>query len=196
LSLAEKQTTTDSLLVTHRVMGLSLLLTGNPAGARVHQDRAITVYDTAQHQKLAMRFGVDIRVTSFVYRSLAQWLLGYPNAARQDAEDALKEAREIGHAGTAMVALAVAPITFMLLGNYVTAGSLLDELAQLADQKDAIMWKAMANMIEGCLSALTDDPSHSMRVTTSGILASNQKAAAGQRCQTRPKPSVTRRSEG
>ena len=39
------------------------------------------------------------------WRSLACWLLGYPEAALADAEHALKDAREIGHAATLMYAL-------------------------------------------------------------------------------------------
>ena len=40
------------------------------------------------------------------YRSRALWMLGYPEAALADAEHALKDAREIGHAATLMYALA------------------------------------------------------------------------------------------
>ena len=46
------------------------------------------------------------------YRSLALWLLGYPEAALADAEHALKDAREIGQAGTLMYALG--HVTFTL----------------------------------------------------------------------------------
>jgi hypothetical protein len=35
------------------------------------------------------------------------WLLGYPEASRNDAEHALKNAREIGQAATLMYALSV-----------------------------------------------------------------------------------------
>ena len=39
------------------------------------------------------------------FRSLALWLLGYPEAALADADQALKDAREIGQAATLMYAL-------------------------------------------------------------------------------------------
>ena len=50
---------------------------------------------------LAKTLGVSI----LSYRSLALWLLGYPEAALADAERALKDAREIGQAATLMFAL-------------------------------------------------------------------------------------------
>ena len=39
------------------------------------------------------------------HRSMALWVLGYPEAALADADHALKDAREIGHAATLMYAL-------------------------------------------------------------------------------------------
>ena len=49
------------------------------------------------------------------YRSLALWLLGYPEAALADADHALKNAREIGQAATLMFALIHASLTHICL---------------------------------------------------------------------------------
>ena len=68
-------------------------------------DQALALYDPAEHRPLATRFGQDVRVAILSYRSLALWLLGYPEAALADAEQALKDAREIGQAATLMFAL-------------------------------------------------------------------------------------------
>ena len=65
----------------------------------------MALYDPAEHRPLATRFGVDTGVSVLTYRSTALWLLGYPDAALADTEQALKDAREIGHAATLMYAL-------------------------------------------------------------------------------------------
>ena len=57
------------------------------------------------------------------YRSLALWMLGYPEAALADADHALKDAREIGQAATLMYALAITSLTHILCGNYATANA-------------------------------------------------------------------------
>ncbi len=100
LALAEKQRATAPIMVGHRLMGLSLLLTGDIAGGRGHLDQAIALYDPAEHRPLATRFGQDVGVAALIFRSWALWLLGYPDAALRQAEDALKMAREIGQAAT------------------------------------------------------------------------------------------------
>ena len=103
LALAEKQRATVPLMIGHRLMGISLLFTGDIAVARAHLDQAIALYDPAEHRPLATRFGVDSRVSILSFRSLALWLLGYPEAALRDADDALKNAREMGQAATLML---------------------------------------------------------------------------------------------
>ena len=96
LALAEKQAMVAPRMVGHRLMGMSLLLTGEVAAGRAHLDRALALYDPTEHRPLATRFGQDVGVATLRFRSLALWLLGYPDAALADANHALKDAREIG----------------------------------------------------------------------------------------------------
>jgi hypothetical protein len=81
LALAEKQTATVPLMIAHRLKGISLLFTGNIADSRVHYDRAIALYDPAEHRALATRFGQDVRVAILAYRAMALSLLGYSDTA-------------------------------------------------------------------------------------------------------------------
>jgi hypothetical protein len=59
LALAQKQGATVPLVVGHRIMGTSLMSTGDIAEGRAHCDRALALYDPAEHRALAMRFGHD-----------------------------------------------------------------------------------------------------------------------------------------
>ena len=171
LSLAEKQGATVPLMVGHRLMGFSLMLTGDIAEGRGHLDQAIALYDPAEHHPLATRFGQDVRVAILSHRSMALWLLGYPEAALRDADDALKDAREIGQAATVMFALNFAVFTHFFCGNYATATALVDELVALADQKGALYWKALGTAYQGCVLALTGKAADAIHVITSGIAA-------------------------
>ena len=79
-------------------------------------------------------------------RSRALWVLGYPEAARADTENALKDAREIGQAGTLVYALAVAPLTLIHCGDFATATTQFEELVALADETGALFWKPLGMM--------------------------------------------------
>ena len=110
-------------------------------------------------------------MADLVYRSLALWLLGYPEAALADAEHALKDAREIGHAATLMYALVHTSWTHIYCGNYAAANAQSDELVALADEKGASFWKAIGMMMQGCVLALTGKASDAVQMITSGITA-------------------------
>jgi class 3 adenylate cyclase/tetratricopeptide (TPR) repeat protein len=105
LTLAGKQQASIPLMVAHRSSGIALLHTGDFAQCRSHFDRAIALYDPVKHRPLATRFGGDIGATILVFRSIALWILGYPLSAQADAEYALSNARETGHAVTLMYTL-------------------------------------------------------------------------------------------
>ena len=171
LALAEKQGATVPLMIGHRLMGMSLLATGDIAESRAHLDRAIALYDPAEHRPLATRFGQDARVSILSYRSLALWFLGYPEAALADADHALKDAREIGQAATLMYALNFIPLTHIYCGDYAAAKAQADEVVALADEKGCLFWKAFGMMNQGWLFALTGKASDAVQMITSGITA-------------------------
>ena len=170
LTLAEKQGATGSLMIGHRLMGNSLLLTGELAEGRGHFDRALALYDPARHRPLATRFGQDIQVAALTFRSLVLWVLGYPEAALADADQALKDARAIGQAATLMYALHV-PFPCIQCGNYVRAKALTDELVTLANEKGALFWKALGTMNQACVLTLTGKAPDAIQMFTSGIAA-------------------------
>jgi predicted ATPase len=110
-------------------------------------------------------------VTALGWRELALWVLGYPEKAGADTDQALNDAREVGQAGTLMFALDHASLTHILCGNYATANALLDELLDLADEKGAFYWKAVGLIDQGCVLALTGKAADAVQMLTSGITA-------------------------
>jgi predicted ATPase len=171
LALAEKQRATAPLMIGHRLMGMSLLFTGDIAEGREHLDQAIALYDPAERRPLATRFGVDAGVAILSHRSFALWLLGYPEAALRDTDDALKNAREMGQAATLMFALAYATIPYTLCGNYAAAAVYAQEIFALAEEKGSRLWKARGMMNQGCALALTGRASDAIEMLISGITA-------------------------
>jgi predicted ATPase len=171
LALAENQRATAPLLVAHRLMGSSLLTTGEDlVEGRTHLDKAIALYDRAEHSPLATRFGQDVGVVILSWRSRNAWVLGYPEAALVDAELAVKNAREIGHAPTLMYALFLASFTHTFCGSYAPARALADEFVTLADEiEGASFWKAQAMSYRSCLMALTDEAADAAQMITSAL---------------------------
>ena len=97
------------------------------------------------------------------------WQLGYPAASRNDAERAVKNAREIGQATTLMYALFHAVVDHVRSGNYVAAYTQVDELIALADERGALFWKAFGTAVRGWIFTETGKASDAVRAITSGI---------------------------
>jgi class 3 adenylate cyclase/predicted ATPase len=171
LALAEKQGGNIPLMIGHRLLGTSLLFTGDIVEGRAHLDYAIARYDPVEHRPLATRFGQDAGVAILSYRSLALWLLGFPEAALVDIEHALKDAREVGHAASLMHALAMTGDIQALCGNYAAANAQADEVIALAEEKGSLFWKVYGKVQQGYVSTMTGDASDAVERITSGIAA-------------------------
>jgi len=178
LTLAEKQGEVVPLMIGHRIMGNTLAFTGDFSGALAHYDQSLALYDPAEHHPLAARFGGhDSRVTVLSFRALALWLLGHPEAALAETDNAIKEAREIGQAATLMHAPATTNFTCIFCGNYATASALLDELVVFADGKGALSWKGAGMFHQGSILALTGKAPDAVQMLTTRITARRSTGA-------------------
>ena len=126
----------------------ALALTGDFVDGKDHYDRALAIYDPVEHRAIATRSGRDVGVTVLSFRSACLWLLGYPAASRNDAERAVKNARETGQATTLMYALYFASDSHMLCGNYAAANAQVDEVIALADEEGPRIGKHLAPQCE------------------------------------------------
>jgi class 3 adenylate cyclase/tetratricopeptide (TPR) repeat protein len=171
MALAEKQKAIVPLMIGHRMMGVSLLFVGDIAAGLANLEQAIARYDPKEHRPLATRFGTDTRGVVLCWRALALWVLGYPEAALADADYALTDAREVGQAATLMFALANTPYTQLCCGNYAAVNAQADEVAVLADEKGASLWKALGLLHRGCVLALTGHASDAVSIFTSVLPA-------------------------
>ncbi len=177
LALAERRGDTVPLMIGHRLVGTSLLYTGDLSESRKHLGQVIELYDPAEHRLLATRLGSDLRAAALSFRSWVLWLLGFPEAGLADADRALADARELGQAGTLMFALTITTVTRIFCGNYATAIRSSDELIAMADQKDGALWRAWGMIQRGRALALSGKASEAVSVISSGISAARSTGA-------------------
>jgi class 3 adenylate cyclase/predicted ATPase len=170
LALAEQQKATAAIMIGHRLLGNTLLCTGDAAEALSHLDRALSLYDPAVHRPLAMRFGHDVEAATLTFRSLALWLLGYPNSALMETDRAIAAAREIDHMPTLVFALAVTALTHICSRDHTAAAEHLEECISLAQEK-ALYSKMFAAGNRGCVWAQTGKASDAIQAINAEIAA-------------------------
>ena len=169
LALAEKQARSAALLVAHRLMGGTLLISGEFQAARLHLDRAITLYVPEEHRSLATRFGQDIGVATLVYRSLVLCRLGYPESALVDADEAVKAARNLGQAGTLLYAVGVGIFPEILCGRFRVAEARVEELFALSEKYGLPFWRGVSDLLRGCIFVATDRGDQATQLIGSGL---------------------------
>jgi class 3 adenylate cyclase/predicted ATPase len=169
MALAEKQGTIAPLMIGNRLMGWSLISTGDIQKGKTHLDRAIALYDPCVHRTLGTQFGYDVRVSALAYRSIGLWLLGYPEAALADTERALEEAREVDQAATLMFALNVTILTHLFRRDHAAATAQYDQLVGLAGEKGVSFRKATGMAKQGCTMALAGKTAEAVQMISTGI---------------------------
>jgi predicted ATPase len=152
-------------------------LTGDLVGGKEHYDRALAIYDPAEHGPVTTRSGRDLGVALLASRSSCLWLLGYPTASRDDGERAVKNAREIANAATLMFALHAAGFNHTSRRDFAAAISRFDELIVLAEERGAPYWKAAGTVLRGGLFAVFGKASDTVLAITSGITSHRSTGA-------------------
>jgi predicted ATPase len=176
LALAEKKGSKTPLMIGHYSMAVCLW-TGNFAESLLHFNQALALYDPVEVRPLVTRFSSDNRVGILCYRSIALWALGYPKAALAGTEQALSEAREIGHAATLAQALDGASLKQLISCDYAATQEQINELLALAEAKGSISWKANGVLRRAGLLALTGKPSDAVGIFTLVIPAYRSKGS-------------------
>ena len=171
LKRAKSQNMAGPVADGYRLVGTSLLMTGDIEGGRARLDRGIGLRDPIEQNPPLATIGADAKVVMLGFRSVALWLLGYPKAAHADTDQALSRAREITPVGTLMHTLSWTIFVLVLCGQYATASALVEELVALANEKDTSFWRAWGMMNKGWLIGLTGKASDAVQVMSSGIAA-------------------------
>jgi predicted ATPase len=165
LGLAEKQGAMVPRMIGHRVMGMTVLHTGNLVQGRAHYDQALALAD-----QLTTRLPISERVLTLCFRCFALWLLGYPEAALVDLDHAHTEARKIGHANDLLYALLFSTwVHLVCYRNYSTAKKAANELVKLSDKTGALVWRNQGMIYQGCVLAVTGKASEAVHMISSGL---------------------------
>ena len=97
LRQAERQPEVAPRMLGHYLLGLVLFERGALGDAVRHFEQAITAYDLREHRQLAHVYGIDLGVITRSLGALVLWLLGYPDRALVQSQEALTLAQEVTH---------------------------------------------------------------------------------------------------
>ncbi|WP_439400145.1 ATP-binding protein (plasmid) [Bradyrhizobium sp. PMVTL-01] len=157
LAFAEQEDDADPIMVGYRLVGTSRLINGNIADASGALYQAFLRYDPDQHgaaspigRSLRARFGHDVGVTMYSYRSWALWLSGQAADAEKASESLLERGDALGHDDQSQLyALWHAGITYVLLRNVDKVAEIGSKLTDLATDRQLPYWQALGDFLCG-----------------------------------------------
>jgi predicted ATPase len=167
LALAEQQENVNVKLAANFNMGLALSATGTPKGARVYFDRMVALYPAAQPSTLIAFLGWDCRFVGLSDRAVCLWLLGRPDAALTDCEEALVGARSSRHVASLLMTIPSTMFVQLACGRYDATIALADELETLCNESNLASFASTPRLIRGTISALIGSAANAVDTITS-----------------------------
>jgi class 3 adenylate cyclase/predicted ATPase len=153
LSLAQSQPSSGPLLVGHRILAYTLMLSGDYSAALAHFEPAASLYRPDQHCDSAFRYGQDIGVSAFAQLSWALWHRGYPDQSARAADRALALSRELRHAHTLAHALWHAGMAAVFARDVATVCAYGNDCVALSSQHGFAGWAAFGRILQGWVDA-------------------------------------------
>jgi predicted ATPase/predicted Ser/Thr protein kinase len=148
LALARELHDPSLALQAHQALGLTALCRGQPAAALRHVEQVATLYHPQRHQAHSFLFGQDPGVICKAYGAVAMWLLGFPEAARRESEEAIAMSRELSPMSQ-VVAFHFAAMVYQLCRLPVETARCANASAALSTEHGFPFWLAGAEIIGG-----------------------------------------------
>jgi predicted ATPase len=177
LAFADSHNEAGAIMVGHRLVGTSCLINGCIAAAGDALQQALMRYDPGEHgaaspcgQSLRARFGQDVGVAIYAYRSWVLYLSGRPADAEKAAQAALERSQEFEHDNQSrFYALWHAGMAYVLLRNADKIAETGSELIELANARELPYWQALGHFLHGWRIRLAGRPEEAVTLLQEGL---------------------------
>jgi tetratricopeptide (TPR) repeat protein len=148
LDTARNGDDTGQLLEAHHALWPTLSAMGRPMQAIVHMEQGLALYDRDRHGTSAFLYGGhDPGACCRWHLAINRWLMGYPDRALNDLQDALRLAEEIEHPQTTVIALWHGAWVHCQRGERELAIADVDRLTSLAELHGISTWTDFPNVL-------------------------------------------------
>jgi DNA-binding SARP family transcriptional activator len=142
LRQAKQRSDRAALPVAQRLLGVTRLWLGQLAQARAHLEESTALYNLEQPQAPVLTYGQSSAAIAMVDFAYNLWLLGYPDQARQWAEEARRRAEAESQPLTSVYVLLVSALIYDALRDWPNSLSLAEALISLATEHGLVFFRA------------------------------------------------------
>jgi class 3 adenylate cyclase/predicted ATPase len=174
LSLDRKDS--SALVIAYYSLGRNLLYAGEFSSARMHLERAISLYDPHTHDSLRHQAGDDPRVNSQAALAIALFCIGFPVQAVAQSNAAIAEAQKLAHPPSLALSLAFGARLMLFAGDDRRLRERANRLIELATDRDFPFWYALGRVFLGWVMVRSGDIEEGISLLSDG---SNAYRATG-----------------
>ncbi|MGI9355600.1 MAG: adenylate/guanylate cyclase domain-containing protein [Rhizobiaceae bacterium] len=169
LEYAKRSNNQDLLFFANRAAGVSSYPAGKFSVARDHLERALSLYDAERHRSPAFVYAFDPRVVCLDYLARSLFPMGLVGKAIECNNEAILEARRIGHRNSLALPLFFGGTLHQLCGDIDTVREHAEELTILAEQERFKFWRAGGSILSGWVEIVQGGPDGGMRRIQAGV---------------------------
>ena len=167
LVIAEESEDPALIIEAHVMHGLMRFVFGEFLSSRDHFEAVIELYDREQHAELALRYGgFDPGTLALAYMAWVQWMLGYPDAAQNRADEAQALAQAVAHSYTRARALYWDSISGQFRRDWSVVKEQAEAAIEMASEQNFALIFAGATIMRGWALAnqgLSSEGMHQIR---------------------------------
>jgi predicted ATPase len=167
-SLAQELRDDDLALQAHQALGMTAFCRGDPATTLQHVEQAATLYDANRHVAHAWLFGQDPGIMCQAMGEVALWLLGYPEQALRQSEEAIRRSRGLSPSSQA-VAFHFAAMVHQLCRDGAQARRCAEASMAIAAEHGFSFWYAGGRVLYGWALAACGETSEGLYHLRQGL---------------------------
>jgi len=165
-------------LEAHLASGMALFWRGEFRRAQVQLERVTSLYDSRKHCAHAVIYGTDPGAAQLFYLARTLWHLGFPDAAKRKADEALALAKRLGHPHTLAWSMAFAASLHLFRGDWSAARSQAEETISLCTEHGFPFWLAWGMVLRGSALGAQGDLARGIAEIQQGLDAYRATGAA------------------
>ncbi len=171
LSLAEHLDDADMRVEARLVIGSNLGSLDQLGPGLDHLEKGIAAYDSHRPRSRRLGLGANPGVVCLMASALFLWMAGFPNRARERAQDGIALARMLDHPYSLSYALFHAGLLHFWLYEPEIAKANAQALLDVADEHGFQVWSAVGACLNGVALAATGSPEEGLPLIHRGVQA-------------------------
>jgi predicted ATPase len=179
LTLAERFDDEGARVEAHLVLGANLALANRLQPGMEHLEKGIAAYDPERHGPGRFQLGNHPGVACFTTSALVLWMLGYPDRARERADDAISLSKKLNHPSSIAYAHFHAGLLDLWKREHEAAHGRAQAVLDIGEEYEFPVWGAVGSCLRGAALA-------GMGAADEGLTEIEQAMNTYQRLKTPP----------